>query len=130
MEVLTKIWKWIDHNRYIVTSPIIMLVIWIIAVGCLPETASPTMPGKLVNVNELRLEYETFMLKFEYAVKDIEGQTERQDNFIAMIIKLASGNVADLPGLLQLLLGGGFFGAVTDNIRKRTVIATLKRKTA
>lgn len=127
---MKKVWKWIEHNRYIITSPIIMLAIWIIAVGCTITTPSPTVPGKLVNVDELKLEYEMFMMKFEYAVGDIEGQTERQDNFIAMIVKLASGNVADLPGLLQLLLTGGFFGAVTDNIRKRTVIAALKRNNA
>lgn len=124
---MKKVWKWIEHNRYIVTSPIIMLVIWFIAFGCTITTPSPTIPGKRVNIDELKLEYETFMLKFEYAVGDIEGQTKRQDNFIAMIVKLASGSVADLPGLLQLLLTGGFFGAVTDNIRKRTVIAALKR---
>ncbi len=127
MEVLTKVWKWIEHNRYIVMSPIIMLVIWLVAFGCIPETPSPTDPTRLVNVVELEQEYKLFLIKYEFAVRDLEIQVKQQSDIMEMISKLASGSVADLPGLLQLLLTGGFFGAVTDNIRKRTVIAALKR---
>lgn len=124
---MKKVWKWIEHNRYIVTSPIIMLTIWIIAFGCTVTTPSPTEPTKLVNIEELKKEYQLFIIKYEFAVKDLELQAEQQSKLMQSITKLASGSVADLPGLLQLLLTGGFFGAVTDNIRKRTVIAALKR---
>jgi len=127
---MNKIWKWIDHNRYIVTSPIIMLIIWFVAFGCTVTTPSPTEPTKLVNIEELKKEYQLFIIKYEFAVKDLELQQEQQGKLMRSISKLASGSVADLPGLLQLLLAGGGIGAVTDNIRKRSFIAGLKRNNA
>ena len=127
---MKKVWKWIEHNRFVVMSPIIMLAIWILAVGCIPETPSPTDPTRLVNVVELEQEYKLFLIKYEFAVRDLELQQEQQNKIMEMITKLASGNVADWPGLVHLLVGGGGLAAVLDNIRKRTVIATLKRKNA
>ena len=41
-------------------------------------------------------------------------------------MQLASGGVADMPGLLKLLLTGGGLGAIADNIRKRGLISGLK----
>ncbi|GAI94399.1 unnamed protein product, partial [marine sediment metagenome] len=108
--------------------PIVMLVIWFVAFGCTVTTPSPAEPTRLVNVVELEQEYKLFIIRYEFAVQDLELQQKQQGDIMEMITKLASGSVADLPGLLQLLLTGGFFGAVTDNIRKRTVIAALKRK--
>jgi len=127
---MKEIWKWIDHNRYIVMSPLMMLAIWVIAFGCTVTTPSPTEPTKLVNIEELKKEYELFIIKYEFAIRDLEIQQETQGKLMDSITKLASGSVADLPGLLQLLLTGGFFGAVADNIRKRALIAGLKRNNA
>lgn len=124
---MTKILKWIDHNRYTVLSPLIMIVIWLVAFGCTPLTQSPTQPGQMVNVDELQKEYQIFQIKYEFAVRDLERLEEQRGKLLDAITKLASGSVADLPGLLQLLLVGGFFGATTDNIRKRALIAGLKR---
>ena len=45
-----------------------------------------------------------------------------------VILDLASGAVAFTPGsLLQVLIAGGFLGFAADNIRKRGLIAGLKR---
>ncbi len=127
---MKKVWKWIEHNRFIVISPVVVLVIWIIAFSCTATTPSPTDPRRLVNVAELKKEYQLFMIKYEFAVYDLELEQKRQGDLMQMIMTLASGGVADLPGLLQLLVGGGGLAAILDNIRKRTVIAALKRKTA
>lgn len=127
---MKEIWKWINHNRYIVISPLVMLVIWFVAFGCMALTPSPTKPTKLVNIDELKKEYQLFIIKYEFAIKDLEIQREAQGRLMDSITKLASGSVADLPGLIQLLLTGGFLGAVTDNIRKRSLIAGLKRNAA
>lgn len=124
---MNKIWKWIEHNRFIVLSPLTMLAVWIIAFGCTSLTQSPSDPTQMVNVNELQREYELFQVKYQFAIKDLEELEEQRNKILDAITKLASGSVADLPGLLQLLLVGGFFGAVTDNVRKRGLIAGLKR---
>jgi len=122
----TKIWKWIEHNRFTVVIPLIVLIFWIIAVGCTPETKSP-VTGKLVTAAELQLDFDTVMASFELAKVDLERQAEMQTKFTEALMKLASGNVADWPGLAQMLIGGGLLGFFADNIRKNGVIGGLKR---
>ncbi len=133
--MLAKVWKWIDYNRFTIVGPVVALTIWIIAVGCTATVPSPITPGVQVNALELQLEFqiwekdqEATMLRFDAAGKDLERQQEAQAEFLRVVTTLASGGVADLPGLLQLLIGGGLIGAVSDNIRKRGLIAGLKKK--
>ena len=131
---MTKIWKWIEYNRFLVVAPIGALIIWLIAVGCTPLVNSPTTPGALVNAPELAVEFDVWqktqdatMIRFEAAGEDLKRQEETQAKFLQAITSLATGGVADLPGLIQLLAGGGLLGAIGDNIRKRGLIAGLKR---
>lgn len=121
-----KIWRWIDHNRFTVVIPIAALAIWLAAVGCTPETLSP-LSGRMVNASQLQVDFDTMMASFELAKGDLERQALMQAEFTKAILMLASGSVADLPGLLQLLLGGGLLGFAGDNIRKNGVIGGLKR---
>ena len=130
-----KIFKWINYNRFIVLGPVLAIVIWIVAIGCTPTAPSPLDPGRLVDVVELELDFKTWQgqtdltaIKFEAAGKDLERQQQGQEKIKEFIIKLASGGVADLPGLGTLLVGSGALGAITDNIRKRGLIAGLKKK--
>ena len=67
------------------------------------------------------------MIRFEAAGEDLKRQEEAQSEFVQLVTTLATGGVADLPGLIQLLAGGGLLGAIGDNIRKRGLIAGLKR---
>jgi len=131
---MEKILKWIDHNRFIVIAPICALLIWIAAIGCVPETESPTQPGRFVNAAELETDFsvwqkqqEIVMVRFEAGRADIEKQQQQWSDFQKILLELASGNVADLSGLLKLLFTGGLIGAVGDNIRKRGLIAGLKK---
>ncbi len=131
---MSKIWKWIEYNRFLVVAPICATLIWLIAVGCTATVRSPTTPGVQVNAPQLEVEFqiwqkaqEAMLIRFEAAGEDLKRQEEAQAKFLQLVMGLASGGVADLPGLLQLLLGGGLLGAVGDNIRKRGLIAGLKR---
>lgn len=131
---MLKIWKWIEYNRFTVIVPICAVVIWLLAVGCTATVPSPVLPGVLVNAVELQMEFEIWqhdqeamLLRFEAAGKDLEEQEERQAVFWQLVTRLASGGIADWPGLLQLVIGGGLLGALSDNIRKRGLIAGLKR---
>lgn len=128
-----KIWKWIDHNRFVVIGPIVAIAIWTYALGCTPQTASPLDPAKMVTERELgvdlkiwQAENEIMIAKFEIAGEDLEQQRQNNKKLEDFILSLASGNVADLPGLITLLITGGGLGAITDNIRKRGLISGLK----
>ena len=134
MEFLEKTWKWIDHNRFIVIGPMVAVLLWFGAVSCMPIVRSPLDPAKMVDERELALELrswqaqnEIMIVRFEAAGEDLAEQKENNKKIEEMIIKLASGSVADLPGLVMLFITGGGLGAMGDNIRKRSLIAGLKR---
>ena len=134
MDAFKKIFKWIDHNRFIVIGPIIGLLLWGLAIGCQPQVDSPINPGKLVNERDLQIEFKEWQgqvdligVKFEAAGQDIEKQKQDQLKIQEFLLQVASGGIADLPGLLKLMIGGGAFGAIADNVRKRGVLAGLKR---
>lgn len=131
---MLKIWKWIEYNRFLVIAPICAAMIWLIAVGCTATVPSPITPGVLVNAAQLQLEFEIWqkdqeatVIRFAAAGQDLKRQQEAQSEFVQLVTTLATGGVADLPGLIQLLAGGGLLGAIGDNIRKRGLIAGLKR---
>lgn len=131
---LKKIWKWIDHNRCVVILPIIAIMIWAYAVSCTPLTGSPLDPARLVNVQQLDLDFKTWQsqqeitaAKFEAAGLDLEQQAASNEKIKEILLGLASGGIPDVPGLAKLLIGGGGLGLVVDNVRKGGVIGGLKR---
>ncbi len=134
---MDKVKKWINWNRFFVALPAIGLVIWLIAAGCTPETVSPIDPARLVSAGQLEIDFltwknetELIAARFEYARADLQAQTEQLADLQATMITLASGGIADLPGLLQLLTASAGIGAIVDNIRKRGLIAGLKKNGA
>jgi len=129
--------KWLDYNRFTIVAPIVAVVIWLVAVGCQPTTPNPLNPDQQLSAAALETEFgvwqirqKEIMLRFEAGRADIVQQQEKWNELQAGLMQLASGSVADLPGLMQLLLGGGLLGFLTDNVRKRGVIAGLKRNKA
>jgi len=131
---MEKIWKWINHNRFVVIGPIIGIMLWSYAVSCTPLTTSPLDPGRLVNAPQLDLDFkiwqsqqEIMAARFEAAGQDLEQQEASNEKIKEGLLALASGGIPDMPGLLKLLLGGGGLGALIDNIRKGGVIGGLKR---
>lgn len=131
---MEKIWKWIEHNRFVIILPIIAILIWAYAVSCTPLTRSPLDPARLVNVQQLDLDFKTWQsqqeimaAKFEAAGLDLEQQAADNKKIEETLLGLASGGIPDVPGLMKLVLGGGGLGAIVDNIRKGGVIGGLKR---
>ncbi len=134
MEILKQIWKWINWNRFIVIAPAAGLVLWFIAVGCVPTEIDPTDPSRRLSAPELdqtfalwQAQQEFMILKFEQAAESIEQQQQQWTKVEKILLDLASGSVADWPGLLKIIIGSGLVGAVADNVRKRGLIAGLKR---
>jgi len=101
------------------------VILWGYAAGCTPQVQSILHPESLngtprwVTSPELKLEYDTFLLRYEYAVGDLEMQAERASKITQAITTLATGGVAYLPGLLQVLLGAGVLSLVADDVRLR-----------
>ncbi len=131
---MQKVWKWLNHNRFVIIGPIVGIMLWSYALGCTAETASPLDFGRMVNVAQLDIDFKTWQAqqevmaaKFEAAGKDLARQEEQNAALKETILGLASGGIPDVPGLLKLLVGGGGLGAIVDNIRKGGVIGGLKR---
>ena len=131
---MQKVWKWLNHNRFVIIGPIVGLMLWAYALGCTPETASPLDIGRMVNASQLEIDFKTWQAqqeitaaKFEAAGQDLVRQEEQNAALKETILGLASGGIPDVPGLLKLLVGGGGLGLAIDNIRKGGVIGGLKR---
>ena len=134
MDKMQKTWKWLNHNRFVIIFPVLGIMLWAYALGCTALTTSPLHPGRMVNVTQLDLDFRTWQsqqeimaAKFEAAGLDLEQQKAGNEKLKTILLGLASGGVADVPGLLKLLIGGGGLGAILDNIRKGGVIGGLKR---
>lgn len=132
--MLQSIWKWLEHNRFLVIVPVVAIGIWLAAYGCTALVENPILPGQLVNTKELAIEYERWQAeqgiiarRFELAGEDLAEQKAAYEELRQTLLGLASGGIPDGAGLLQLLLGGTAIGALTDNIRKRGLIAGLKK---
>ena len=132
---MKKVWKWIDHNRWVIIGPIVGLMLWAFAVSCTPLTPSPLDPGRKVDIVQLELDFKTWQAeqeimaaRFEIAGQDLEQQKANNAKIKETILTLATGGIPDTSGLLKLLIGGGGLGAIVDNIRKGGVIGGLKKK--
>ena len=132
-EFLTKVWSYIEKNRWTMICLAIGIGLWLTAASCTPVVQSPTT-GQQVNAVELANDLDVYMMehqiilkKFDAAEADIQAQIAQMEKIKEVIMTLASGNVADVSGLVTLLLGSGAVGVVADNFRKNGVIAGLKR---
>ncbi len=92
--MLSKIWKWIDYNRFIVICPVAGILIWVIAFGCQAETISPVNPNKTVTAVELETEFvvwqkeqEIVLTRFDAARADIEKQQAAWNEFEKILIQ-------------------------------------------
>lgn len=133
MELLQKIWTWIDCNRFIVICPLVALVIWFAAASCEPLTESVLNPPSQITADQLKVELidwqkqqEVYIMKFDNAGKDIEKQKEQMAALNKFILDLASGNFGNVQSAIIALIAGGGLGAIVDNIRKRSLISGLK----
>ena len=134
MDKWTKIKKFISYNRFLVIGPIVAALLWFYASSCTPETRDPTAPDRFVNAIELQKSFETWQADqaaigklYEIAGEDLKQQEENNLKIQELILGIATGGVADMPGLMKLLIGGGALGAIGDNVRKRGLIQGLKR---
>jgi len=123
---MTKIWAFIRHNSGIVIGVILVTVVLVWTFGCPSTVVSVHNPPTLVTRGELEVEVEHFLKLAELRFIELDQQDEFKRTFFAMAIEfMSAGKINPLAVALTLgnLLG---LGAVVDNVRKRTLINTLK----
>lgn len=123
---MTKIWAFIRHNSGIVIGSILAIGILAWSYGCQSKVVSITNTPVLVTRAELELEVDHFLKTAEIRFIELNLQDEFKQTFFAMAIEfMQSGKINPIAIALTIgnLLG---LGAVVDNVRKRTLINTLK----
>lgn len=126
MQTLTKIWAFIRHNSGMVIGVILVIAILIWCYGCESTVVSIHNPAKRINRTGLEIEVDHFLKQAEMRFIELDQQDEFKRTLFAMAIDFMNeGKVNPLAIAITLgnILG---LGAVIDNVRKRTLINTLK----
>lgn len=123
---MTKIWAFIRHNSGIVIGSILAIAILVWVYGCPSQVVSISNPPALVTRPALELEVDHFLKQAEMRFAELDQLDEFKRTIFAMAMDFMSeGKVNPLAIAITLgnLLG---IGAVVDNVRKRTLINTMK----
>jgi len=137
---MNKIWKIIDHNRYLVIAGALIAAL-VVYSGCASRTLSIVTPkadaGILVTrvelqreVTDIRSAAEAAEKRLEVAVADLDMQDEQRRQILGtvgtlvnMAVPAAAPLAGPVLGSMGVLLG---LGAGGDNLRKNRVIKDLK----
>lgn len=123
---MTKIWDFIKHNSGMVIGSFLVIAIIVWCYGCQSKVTSiANYPVKVTRAG-LEVEVDHFLKQAEIRFIELDQQDEFKQTFFAMAIEfMSAGKVNPLAIALTLgnLLG---LGAIVDNVRKRTLINTLK----
>ncbi len=123
---MSKLWNLLRHNPGVVASYILSLVILLWVNGCESKTRSLKQPHLLINRSELKLELDTILSEIDLKIQDLNKQDAFKQALFAFGTKLAQGQAVDPIGLALVLGNIIGFGLGVDNLRKNTVIKTLK----
>ena len=123
---MTKLWAFVRHNSGIVIGSVLCAIILVWSYGCESKVTSLANAPVLVTRAELEVEVDHFLKNAEIRFIELNRQDEFKRTFFTIAIEfMSTGKINPLAVALTLgnLLG---LGAVVDNVRKRTLINTLK----
>lgn len=127
---MKKLWAFIRHNSGIVIGAILAIAILIWAYGCQSKVVSIVNTPALVTRAELELEVDHFLKSAEIRFTELGQQDEFKRTIFAVAMTFLEGGSIN-PAAIALIIGNILgLGAVVDNVRKRTLIATLKGQNA
>lgn len=127
---MTKLWAFVRHNSGIIIGSILCIFTLVWVYGCPSKVTSITDPPKLVSRPELEAEVDYFLQMTEIRFAELDQQDEFKRTIFAMAMGFIDGGSIN-PAAIFLVLGNLIgVGAVVDNVRKRTVINTLKNQNA
>jgi len=118
-----------DHNRWKTLS----LVVFAVFGGCMlsgSKTESVESPGKKVNRNQLYAEYQTFLVRYTAATKDLDAKDAMREQALSILQQLSSNSSIPFVPIagagLGLLLGVA--GGSLDKRRADRQIDILKNQ--
>ncbi|MBA7632830.1 hypothetical protein ES703_40385 [subsurface metagenome] len=125
-ETFTKIWAFIRHNSGICIGSVLGICFLLWSFSCQSSVVSLVDPQVQVTRIELLAEVDMFLARAESRLVDLDRQDLVRDTVFNSIGEiLATGTIN--PAAVFLALGNILgLGAVIDNVRKRTHIATLR----
>lgn len=123
---MTKIWTFIRHNCGIIIGCMLAIAVLAWTYGCESKVVSITNTPMLVTRPMLELEVDHFLKQAEMRFAELDQQDAFKRTFFAMAMEFMEGGKIN-PLAVALTIGNLLgFGAVVDNVRKRTLIATMK----
>lgn len=127
---MTKLWAFIRHNQGMAIGIIIAAAVLIWTYGCQSEVTSITNAPELVTRAELGTEVDYFLEMAEIRFAELDQQDEFKRTIFAIGTSLLEGGTLN-PAAIAITIGNILgLGAVIDNVRKRTLINTLKKNNA
>lgn len=126
---MKEIWKFIRHNQGMFVGVIIALSVLIWTYGCESQVTSIVYAPSLVNRGQLQVEVDTFIAQAELKFANLDRQDRVKSTLFNTAIDFMQGGNVN-PAAVAIVIGNILgLGAVIDNVRKRTLINTLKGNT-
>lgn len=120
--MLSKIWATIKHNRFIISSIIVSVIIIGYAYGCQAEVQSPFDTWKMVTRPQLEIEVQKYAATISLAYADLQKQEEVKNLIVNAGLAYAQGEGINPVGLIATVMGILGIGAVVDNRQKDVII--------
>ena len=124
---MKKLWSFIRHNQGMFIGGAIAIAVLVWTYGCESQVTSILYAPDLVNRGQLQIEVDTFVAQAELKFANLDRQDQvRSTLFETALTFMEGGNVN--PAAVAIVIGNILgLGAVIDNVRKRTLINTLKK---
>lgn len=127
---MKEIWKFVRHNQGMFIGVILSITVLVWTYGCESQVTSILYAPDLVNRGQLQIEVDTFVAQAELKFADLNRQDEIKSTLFETAITFAEGGSVN-PAAVAIVIGNILgLGAVMDNLRKRTLINTLKKNAA
>lgn len=125
-ETLTKIWDFIRHNSGICIGVVLGICLLLWTYSCESTVVSMIDSSVKVTRVELLAEVDMYLARAEARLQDLDRRDlVKQTVFNSIAEVLATGTIN--PAAVFLAIGNVLgLGAIIDNVRKRTHIATLR----
>ncbi len=124
---MKKLWTFIRHQQGMCLGVVIAVAVLGWTYGCQSQVKSITNPIILVNRGELQIEVNAFIAQAELRFAELDKQDQLKSTLFNTAIDFMQGGNVN-PAAVAIVIGNILgLGAVIDNVRKRTLINTLKK---
>lgn len=123
---MNRIYPFIRHNSGIIIGFALMPFVLIYAYSCQSTVVSLSQPDRKVTRAELVAEVDLLLARAESRFADLDRQDLVKSTIFNSLIELSQGRPVNPTGVALVIGNLLGLGAVIDNVRKRTHIATLK----